>query len=78
MATFMESFAGPHDMANSGLWYDLEKGQIKMSLSFFEKQFGEYGLNYTTSLIFATPFAVAGMIPDSVAMTLNTRNVRQR
>jgi filamentous hemagglutinin len=57
----LESFAGPHDMANSKYFYDFN-GNIRFSdLSPFLSNVREYVTNYTTSLVFATPFAAAAI-----------------
>jgi len=62
----LESFAGPHDMANSTYFYDTN-GNIKYlgNLSDFQKIALDYATNYTTSLVFAAPFAAAGITEQS-------------
>ncbi len=53
----VESFAGPHDMANSHWYYD-STGLIKAGTDSFAL---DMVTNYTTSLIFAAPFAAAAI-----------------
>ena len=62
----LESFAGPHDMANSSHFYDAD-GYIKnlSGNSSFYNKFLEYSTNYTSSLAFAAPFAAAGISEQS-------------
>lgn len=55
----LESFAGPHDSANAHWWYD-RQGNIK-NLSGMQATFLDLTTNYTTSLIFAAPFAIAAI-----------------
>jgi hypothetical protein len=84
----VESFAGPHDMANSPWWYVNTPQQLALGLgqlgdalpakfySTFAKTFLEYATNYTTSLMFAAPFA-AGAILEQTWMSTNL-NVRKQ
>ena len=62
----LESFAGPHDMANSNYFYDSE-GYIKdfSKWSSFSRNLLEYSTNYTSSLAFAAPFAAAAISEQS-------------
>jgi len=55
----LESFAGPHDFANAPWWYD-SRGNIK---PFTDSQsiLLNVTTNYTTSLLFAAPFAIAAI-----------------
>jgi len=55
----LESFAGPHDAANAPWWYD-SRGNIK---PFADSQsiLLDVTTNYTTSLLFAAPFAIAAI-----------------
>ncbi|MBK6630007.1 MAG: RHS repeat-associated core domain-containing protein [Betaproteobacteria bacterium] len=55
----VEAFAGPHDFANAPMWYGAD-GSIRTGMSAFERGIGEV-MNYTTSLAFATPFALAAV-----------------
>jgi filamentous hemagglutinin len=55
----LESYAGPHDFANSP-WFYAADGTIK-AMSSFEATVKDYLTNYTTSLLFATPFAAAAI-----------------
>ena len=61
----LESFSGPHDMANSFWYYNSETGNIKSfsDWSTFQKNLLEYSTNYSTSLMIAAPFA-AGAISE--------------
>ena len=58
-----EAFAGPHDKANSRWFYD-SNGLIK-DLTGTNVFALDLATNYTTSLIFATPFAL-GAIAEQV------------
>lgn len=72
----LESFAGPHDKANSYWFYDAATGNIKdfTSWSTVQKVLLEATTNYTTSLLFAAPFAAASIIEQSTAAgSLSTR-----
>jgi RHS repeat-associated protein len=65
----LESFAGPHDMANSFYWYD-DMGDIKASLGNWapwERTALDYATNYTTSLMLAAPFAAAAIVEQTHA-----------
>lgn len=55
MDMVVESFAGPHDTANSR-WFYNEVGSIGTVSTALDLV-----TNYTTSLIFATPFAIAAV-----------------
>ncbi|MEO8298515.1 MAG: RHS repeat-associated core domain-containing protein [Burkholderiales bacterium] len=57
----LESFAGPHDKANSPWFYNPENGDIRMGMSQLERKFKDVTTNYSTSLIFAAPFAGAAI-----------------
>ena len=70
MATVMESFAGPYDTANSMYFYD-GIGGIRTGMSAFERGFGEVAFNYSTRLVFATPFAAAALVPDNAYSAIN-------
>ena len=70
MATVMEAFSGPHDTANSMYFYD-GIGGIRTEMSAFERGFGEVAFNYSTSLVFATPFAAAALVPDNAYSAIN-------
>lgn len=59
----LESYAGPHDMANSHWFYDVD-GTIK-SLTATQTMVRDRTTNYTTSLLFATPFAAAAVIEQT-------------
>ncbi len=62
----MESFAGPHDLANSSHFYDTN-GNIRYLgyLSKLQANLLEYSTNYTSSLAFALPFASAAIAEQS-------------
>jgi hypothetical protein len=72
-----ESFAGPHDTANSFWWYVNKPQQVLDGLGmigdalpadFYSKAMGtflEYSTNYTTSLAFALPFASAAILEQT-------------
>jgi hypothetical protein len=76
----IECFAGPHDFANSPTWYVLTQEQISAGLggygdalpigyySTVKNAVYELATNYTTSLIFAAPFAAAAIVEQSYAM----------
>ncbi len=84
-----ESFAGPHDKANSYWWYINSPSQVLEGLGMigdalpsdyytkWQNIFLEASTNYTTSLIFAAPFA-AGAIVDQSWMTTNFLGTRRR
>ena len=55
----VESFAGPHDSANQR-WFYNSLGQIR-EMSNRQSLVGELFGNYSTSLIFAAPFAIAAV-----------------
>lgn len=55
----VESFAGPHDHANMS-WFYNEQGFIR-PLTTMQNFMGEGLGNYTSSLVFATPFALAAI-----------------
>ena len=73
----VESFAGPHDTANSPWWYINTEEQAVWGLggigdalpasarSAFMNSFLEYTTNYTTSLAFAAPFAASAILEQS-------------
>jgi RHS repeat-associated protein len=63
----VESFAGPHDMANSPWFYDAN-GLIK-DLAGKPIFALELATNYTTSLIFAAPFAAGALAVELGVMT---------
>ena len=83
-----ESFAGPHDKANSYLWYVNIPQQVLQGLGmigdalpadYYSPQLTrllEYTINYTTSLAFATPFAASTILELSWATQSST--VRRR
>ena len=86
----LESFAGPHDMANSHWFYINTADQVNAALeevvgdafsanhySGFESGFLEITTNYTTSLMFASPFA-AGAILEQSWMSANLNAMRRR
>ncbi len=56
----LESYAGPHDFANAPHWYNAI-GNIRTELGDQSKLLLDWTTNYTTSLIFATPFALAAI-----------------
>ena len=58
----LESFAGPHDMANSSHFYNELGNGIDYSKDPL-RYIREYSTNYSTSLLFASPFA-AGAISE--------------
>ncbi len=60
-----ESFAGPHDFANSFTWYDQIGDAISYSPA--KSMLLELTTNYTTSLMFAAPFATAAILEQSGA-----------
>ena len=84
----VESFAGPHDMANSRWWYVSGPQQVLEDLgmigdalprdyySSFAKNLLETATNYTTSLMFAAPFAAGAMLEQS--WTSTSLDVRRR
>ncbi len=53
----LESFSGPHDFANAPWWYN-DMGNNKVGPG-FGSTFLDFTTNYTTSLVFAAPFAIA-------------------
>jgi hypothetical protein len=55
----LESFSGPHDHANMG-WFYNDQGYIR-TLTSMQRFVGEWAGNYTTSLAFAAPFAIAAV-----------------
>mgnify|MGYP001469283292 CR=1 FL=1 len=68
----VESFAGPHDSANSITWYVNGPDQVLQGLDMIgdalpNDYFGsmnfvvELATNYSTSLVFAAPFAAGAM-----------------
>jgi hypothetical protein len=67
----VESFAGPHDRANSP-WFYGPDGSIR-TLSTLERFAGEALGNYTTSLVFAAPFAAAALAEQTHMPTLSVR-----
>ena len=81
----VESFAGPHDYANSFTWYVRTPGQVLNGLGmlgdalpadYYGSMTGpvELTTNYSSSLIFAAPFATAAILEQSGAMPgLKTR-----
>jgi hypothetical protein len=85
----VESFAGPHDTANSPWWYVNTQAQVdaglgmigdalpKWKFSEFENSFLEWTTNRTTSLVFAAPFAAAAVLEQSwMSTNLNARKHR--
>lgn len=75
----MESFAGPHDFANSPSWYDsATAGSIRDFSSWSKLQIGllDLATNYTTSLTFATPFALSTVVEQT--NSLDSIRVRPR
>lgn len=72
-----ESFAGPHDKANSFWWYVNTPAQVARGLGMIGDALPydycsplttrvlEYATNYTTSLAFALPFASAAILEQS-------------
>jgi hypothetical protein len=58
----LESFAGPHDMANS-LWF-YENG-LNKEMSGLKAFVLDVTTNYSTSLIFAAPFAVGAIMEQT-------------
>jgi len=58
----LEAFAGPHDTANMPWFYDRESGGLR-PLTGFQNLTGEVLGDFTTSLLFAAPFA-AGAIRE--------------
>lgn len=58
----LESFAGPHDAANSNYFYGPD-GNIRSfnGWSKLQENLLEYSTNYSTSLAFASPFAAAAI-----------------
>jgi RHS repeat-associated protein len=70
MAMVMEAYAGPHDTFNSGYFYD-GMGGIRTGMSAFERGFGEVAFNYSTSLVLATPFAAAALVPGNSYSAIN-------
>jgi hypothetical protein len=72
-----ESFAGPHDKANSFWWYVNTPQQVLNNLGMigdalpakyyspFVTNLLEYTTNYTTSLMFALPFASSAVLEQS-------------
>lgn len=55
----MESFAGPHDFANAPWWYG-PSDNLK-EIGGLQAAFLDATTNYTTSLLFAAPFALAAI-----------------
>jgi hypothetical protein len=62
----VESFAGPHDLANHP-WFYSEGGWTRAGTNSFLRNLGT---NYTTSLMFASPFAAAAIIEQTNLQTL--------
>lgn len=58
-----ESFAGPHDFANSFTWYDGMGNAV--SYPAVKSALLEWATNYTSSLLFAAPFATAAILEQS-------------
>lgn len=85
----VESFAGPHDMANSPWWYVNGPKQVLEDLGMigdalpskyyspFAYSLLEATTNYTTSLMFAAPFAAGAMLEQSWVNS-NTDAMRRR
>ena len=59
----LESYAGPHDAANSLYFYDAYGRGI--DIPGLRGKLLEYSTNYTSSLAFATPFAAAAVAEQS-------------
>lgn len=57
----VESFSGPHDTANMPWFYNMSTGNILRPMSAYRESFGEWLGNYSTSLVFAAPFAAAAI-----------------
>ena len=57
----VESFSGPHDTANMPWFYNMNTGDILRPMSRYREFFGEYLGNYSSSLVFAAPFAAAAI-----------------
>ena len=76
----LESFAGPHDSANSRWFYDPATGDIKdfSGWNNFEKAALEVTTNYTTSLLFAAPFAATAIIEQTDATSSLLTRKRRR
>lgn len=63
-----EAYAGPHDMLNSGIWYD-SLGNIKTGVA--GSVLGHLGnvANYT-NVILASPFALSALIPSGTLQAI--------
>jgi RHS repeat-associated protein len=61
----LESFAGPHDFANSPHFYNPTDGTGITATPGFRSKLLEFSTNMTSSLAFATPFAAAAAAEQS-------------
>ena len=62
----VEAFAGPHDFANGLTWYDANGNAIRFTG--IKNTVREWTTNYTTSLVFALPFAAAAILDQTNAL----------